>query len=138
MLNRWRFQKLKKCFQSVGTNGDFKSIKKNVTQRSNFRFFFNHFVFFVCIFPGPVVGVVLGMLGSFSLGYIIDDALTEITLTVIVCFSAFMISEATKVNVTTKYKIKTNIPKGWYLRSVCSVNCRLLICTYLHAQSAMT
>ncbi|CAN0467278.1 unnamed protein product, partial [Laminaria digitata] len=28
---------------------------------------------------GPVVGVVLGMLGSFSLGYIIDDAMTEIT-----------------------------------------------------------
>lgn len=49
-------------------------------------------------YPGPVVGVVLGMLGSFSLGYIIDDGLTEITLTVIVCFSAFMISEATKVN----------------------------------------
>ena len=50
--------------------------------------------------PGPVVGVVLGMLGSFSLGYIIDDAMTEITLTVIVCFSAFMISEATEVCTT--------------------------------------
>jgi len=37
------------------------------------------------------------MFGSFLLGYIIDDAMTEITLTVIVCFSSFMISESTKV-----------------------------------------
>ncbi len=44
-----------------------------------------------------MVGLVLGMFGSFLLGYIIDDAMTEITLTVIVCFSSFMISESTKV-----------------------------------------
>ncbi|CAN0374685.1 unnamed protein product, partial [Hapterophycus canaliculatus] len=48
-------------------------------------------------FGGPLVGAVIGMFGSFLLGYIIDDAMTEITLTVIVCFSSFMISESTTV-----------------------------------------
>eukprot|EP00903_Cladosiphon_okamuranus_P022319 g20525.t1 len=51
-------------------------------------------------FGGPVVGLVMGMFGSFLLGYIIDDAMTEITLTLIVCFSSFMISESTKLHVS--------------------------------------
>ncbi|CAN0042863.1 unnamed protein product [Scytosiphon promiscuus] len=49
---------------------------------------------------GPLVGAVIGMFGSFLLGYIIDDAMTEITLTVIVCFSSFMISESTTLHVS--------------------------------------
>ena len=69
-----------------------------------------HLIFFpdrpvsYCVFfcllvreTGPLVGLVLGMFGSFLLGYIIDDAMTEITLTLIVCFSSFMISESTSV-----------------------------------------
>lgn len=47
-----------------------------------------------------MVGLALGMFGSFLLGYIIDDAMTEITVTVIVCFSSFIISEATTVRAT--------------------------------------
>lgn len=43
------------------------------------------------------MGAVIGMFGSFLLGYIIDDAMTEITVTLIVCFSSFMISESTTV-----------------------------------------
>ncbi|CAM9498813.1 unnamed protein product, partial [Ectocarpus sp. 12 AP-2014] len=51
-------------------------------------------------FGGPMVGLALGMFGSFLLGYIIDDAMTEITVTVIVCFSSFIISEATALHVS--------------------------------------
>lgn len=48
---------------------------------------------------GPVIGFLTGMLGSFAIGYILEDHLSEITLTVVVCFSSFLLAEATPIKV---------------------------------------
>eukprot|EP00752_Nemacystus_decipiens_P004872 g4435.t1 len=49
---------------------------------------------------GPVVGFLTGMVGSFAIGYILEDHLSEITLTVVVCFSSFLLAEATPIKVS--------------------------------------
>eukprot|EP00903_Cladosiphon_okamuranus_P017333 g15970.t1 len=49
---------------------------------------------------GPVVGFLTGMIGSFAIGYILEDHLSEITLTVVVCFSSFLLAEATQIKVS--------------------------------------
>jgi NhaP-type Na+/H+ or K+/H+ antiporter len=48
---------------------------------------------------GPLLGLAVGMLGSFILGRILDDAFSEITITIVLCYSAFMLAEATEVSV---------------------------------------
>ena len=48
---------------------------------------------------GPAVGFLTGMIGSFAIGYILEDHLSEITLTVVVCFSSFLLAEATPIKV---------------------------------------
>lgn len=37
---------------------------------------------------------------SFAIGYILEDHLSEITCTVVVCFSAFLLAEATRLRVS--------------------------------------
>ncbi|CAN0184843.1 unnamed protein product, partial [Hapterophycus canaliculatus] len=49
---------------------------------------------------GPCVGFLTGMIGSFVIGYILEDHLSEITCTVVVCFSAFLLAEATPLRVS--------------------------------------
>ncbi|CAN0007156.1 unnamed protein product [Pylaiella littoralis] len=49
---------------------------------------------------GPVVGFLTGMVGSSAIGYILEDHLSEITCTVVVCFSSFLLAEATPLRVS--------------------------------------
>lgn len=48
---------------------------------------------------GPAIGAVIGMMGAFVLGYVINDALVEVSLTVLLAFSTFALCEATRVKV---------------------------------------
>ncbi|CAM9593123.1 unnamed protein product [Sphacelaria rigidula] len=48
---------------------------------------------------GPCVGLFVGTIGAFFVGYILEDHLSEITCTVVVCFSAFLLAEATPLKV---------------------------------------
>lgn len=66
---------------------------------------------------GPLVGIVMGCVGTFALGYVIDDASTEITITIIVCFSAFLISEATNLRVSGVLAVvTTGLMMSYYAR----------------------
>ncbi|CAM9338058.1 unnamed protein product [Discosporangium mesarthrocarpum] len=49
---------------------------------------------------GTAVGLGVGAIGAFVVGYILEDHLSEITCTVVVCFSAFLIAEATVLKVS--------------------------------------
>ncbi|KAG5183566.1 Sodium/hydrogen exchanger family-domain-containing protein [Tribonema minus] len=44
---------------------------------------------------GPLLGLAVGIVGSFVLGRILDDAFSEITITIVLCYSAFLLAEAT-------------------------------------------
>ncbi|CAM9911883.1 unnamed protein product, partial [Chrysoparadoxa australica] len=66
---------------------------------------------------GPLVGAVLGMAGSFCLGYIMDDGQSEITVTVIVCFTSFLIAEATALHVSGVLAVvTTGLVMSFYAR----------------------
>lgn len=43
------------------------------------------------------------MCRSFVIGYILEDHLSEITCTVVVCFSAFLLAEATPLRVSHSF-----------------------------------
>ncbi|CAM9175603.1 unnamed protein product [Ectocarpus sp. 12 AP-2014] len=49
---------------------------------------------------GPAIGAVIGIMGAFVLGYVINDALVEVSLTVLLAFSTFALCEATHVKVS--------------------------------------
>ncbi|CAM9193771.1 unnamed protein product, partial [Ectocarpus fasciculatus] len=49
---------------------------------------------------GPAIGAVIGIMGAFVLGYVINDALVEVSLTVLLAFSTFALCEATRVKVS--------------------------------------
>lgn len=48
---------------------------------------------------GPAIGAVIGLAGAFILGYVINDALVEVSLTVLLAYCTFAICEATQVKV---------------------------------------
>lgn len=48
---------------------------------------------------GPAIGAAIGLAGAFVLGYVINDALVEVSLTVLLAFSTFALCEATRVKV---------------------------------------
>lgn len=50
---------------------------------------------------GPAIGASIGLAGAFVLGYVINDALVEVSLTVLLAFSTFALCEATRVKVIT-------------------------------------
>ncbi|CAN0216155.1 unnamed protein product, partial [Discosporangium mesarthrocarpum] len=49
---------------------------------------------------GPAIGIALGVIASLVLGFVVNDALTEITLTVVMAFSTFALCESTKIKVS--------------------------------------
>eukprot|EP00752_Nemacystus_decipiens_P004989 g4537.t1 len=49
---------------------------------------------------GPAIGAVIGLAGAFVLGYVINDALVEVSLTVLLAYSTFALCEATKIKVS--------------------------------------
>lgn len=48
---------------------------------------------------GPAIGAVIGLAGAFVLGYVINDALVEVSLTVLLAFATFALCEATRIKV---------------------------------------
>lgn len=46
---------------------------------------------------GPAIGAVIGVGGAFILGYVINDALIEVSLTIILAYSTFALCEATAI-----------------------------------------
>lgn len=51
---------------------------------------------------GPAIGGAMGIAGAFALGYVINDALVEVSLTVVLAYSTFALCEATSVKVKKK------------------------------------
>jgi len=49
---------------------------------------------------GPVVGIVAGFVGAFIIGYIVNDPLAEIILTVIISYGTFALCESTELKVS--------------------------------------
>ncbi|CAM9333885.1 unnamed protein product [Scytosiphon promiscuus] len=49
---------------------------------------------------GPAIGAVVGIMGAFVLGYVINDALVEVSLTLLLAFSTFALCEATSIKVS--------------------------------------
>lgn len=48
---------------------------------------------------GPAIGAVVGLLGAFVLGYVINDALVEVSLTLLLAFATFALCESTTIKV---------------------------------------
>lgn len=48
---------------------------------------------------GPAIGAIIGLIGAFVLGYVINDALVEVSLTLLLAFATFALCEDTDVKV---------------------------------------
>lgn len=55
---------------------------------------------------GPALGIVIGLLGSFVMGFIINDVVTEVSLTLLLSYGSFALAESTDLKVGSIY---------WYL-----------------------
>ncbi|CAM9412929.1 unnamed protein product [Chrysoparadoxa australica] len=49
---------------------------------------------------GPAVGLAVGAAGAFLIGYMLEDPISELSSTVVVCYSAFLLAEATVLRVS--------------------------------------
>lgn len=48
---------------------------------------------------GPAIGAVIGVVGAFSLGYVINDVFVEVSLSVILAYCTFTLCEGTDIKV---------------------------------------
>lgn len=62
---------------------------------------------------GPAIGAVIGVGGAFFLGYVINDALIEVSLTIILAYSTFALCEATAVKASLSLKYYSMCFRSW-------------------------
>ena len=73
---------------------------------------------------GPAIGAAIGVGGAFILGYVINDPLVEVSLTVLLAFVTFALCESTDVKVQSGSKYVRLRPMSSKAKRVLSRGCR--------------